>query len=469
MENNIQKEQFERFSADLPADVKKALWDLLQCPHFNRKLTPKDGKLSIEVDSGTACIRYLTLYDVSGVPEGADELTFESLIQRRGEYRLVGEAEDYFNEETKLFTIRFSRAEVDTQACRVQSILPNCNPWETLLSMAHQLMVKYSISESLFNHAERAMRPLLEELARLFTYLPQPEGCTGTTFTQLRKIIEGYGATELLPILDKLEQSAHPRQKDRYLRKLIVKLDTVRYEPLFRNIWDQLVETQRDYPTGTQILLEESERTNLHNRIQHMMEQLGYSGSYPDYYKNTSIKGLRLAESYGMDYFVMGEKNTVSHIHVNEVANEQVCLELICGTQLLKKDQHRGDYLTCTFNSKGRTFAKTILCEVNHLGIILPVADKLAQLQRLNKEERKLHSAEKPSSLSVFFACLILGGGGFAVLGTAAMLLIGAVTLLLTGDLHLLPEFPWLQMFAFAWLGYGGLMGIAMSLINRFK
>jgi hypothetical protein len=48
-------------------------------------------------------------------------------------------------------------------------------------------------------------------------------------------------------------------------------------------------------------------------------------------------------------------------------------------------------------------------------------------------------------------------------------LLIGAVTLLLTGDLHLLPEFPWLQMFAFAWLGYGGLMGIAMSLINRFK
>ena len=469
MEQDPKKVQFDRFSADLPEDVKKAVWDLLECPDFDRKLSPENGQLKVEIDSGTACIRVLTLYDVSGVPEGADELRFESLIKRRDEYRLVGEAEDYSAGETKLFTIRFSRAEVDTKVCRVRSPWPDCSPWETLVFTAFQLTEKYRISEALFNSGEMALLPLLEEMARLSHYADPEEPGSGAAYPQFRKLLEAYGGTELLPILEKLEQSDQFPKKGRCLQKLFAKLNTVRYEPLFRNIWDRIAASQQDYPTRAQILLAEDKLTDLRSRIHSLMKLYGYCGAYPDYYKNTSIKGIRLAESYGMDYFVVGEKNVISHIRVNEVFTDRMCLELICGTQVLKKNQERGDYLSCTFNSKGRTFAKAIFCEENQLGILLPIADKLARLQRLSREEKSLRNTEKSPSWLVFLFWLILGGGGFALLFIPLMMGFTAIVCLLAGDPVVLTDVPWLHSFLFCWLGYGGLMGLVMALINHFK
>lgn len=34
MEKDIRKEQFDRFSADLSDNVRKAIWDLLECQCF---------------------------------------------------------------------------------------------------------------------------------------------------------------------------------------------------------------------------------------------------------------------------------------------------------------------------------------------------------------------------------------------------------------------------------------------------
>ena len=360
MEQNLQKEQFDRFSADLPEDVRKAIWDLLQCPHFDRELCPEDGELKIGIDSGSACIRDLTLYDVSGVPEGAEALDFESLIKRRDEYRLVGDVWDHEADQNVTFTIRFSDARVDVQPCRVESSWPDCRPWEALVSTANQLMEKYSISETLFNSKEKALLPLLEELSRLAQYSDPEDGAGSPAYPQLRKVFEEHGAAELLPILDKLEKNDTFPKKGRYLGMLFAKLDAVRYEPLFRKIWNQLQESQQEYPTRGQLLLDEDRLTSLRDRTQAMMKLQGYYGAYPDFYKNTTLKGIRLAESYGMDYFVASEKNVVSYIHFNEVITDQVCLELICGTQILKKNQERGDYLSCMFNTRGKTFSKAI-------------------------------------------------------------------------------------------------------------
>lgn len=469
MEKDIRKEQFDRFSADLSDDVRKAIWDLIQCPHFDQELCPKDGVLKIEIDSGTACIRYLTLYNVSGVPVGADLLDFESLVKRRDEYRLVVDAWDDEADQNITFTIRFSHAQVDVQPCRVESSWPDCHPWETLVSTANQLMQKYSISETLFNSKERDLLPLLEELSRLSQYSDPEEGGVSPDYPQLRKILEEYDARELLPILEKLEKNDSFPKKGRYLGMLFARLDTVRYEPLFRKLWEQIQESQKDYPARALVLLGECELTNLRNRVEALMKCYGYSGTYPDFYKNASLKGIRLAESYGMDYFVMGEKNAISHIHVNEVMAGQLCLELICGTKLLKKNQERGDYLSCLFNTKGRTFAKTIFCEENQLSILLPIADKLAQLQRLNRNERTLRNTQKEPALLLFLFWLILGGGAFAVLFTLVTFLIELITLFIAGEVQALLVFPWLRLFLFCWLGFGGLMGIAMTMINKFR
>lgn len=121
------------------------------------------------------------------------------------------------------------------------------------------------------------------------------------------------------------------------------------------------------------------------------------------------------------------------------------------------------------FNTKGRTFAKAIFCEENQLGILLPIADKLTQLQRLTREERRLRTVQKESSLWLFFVWLIVGGGGFALLFIPAMMLFTAVGCLLDGEPVVLSDVPWLQVFLATWLGFGGLTGALMALINHLK
>lgn len=469
METNSKKTQFDRFSGDFSEDVRKALWDLLECQHFAQGVCMKDGNLRLDVSFGAACVRYLTLQDVSGVPEEADELSFESLIKRQWEYRLVGEAWNEETEELRPFTIRFLQASVETIACRADEDFCLNSPWGQLTCAATGIMEKYSISEELLNDGEKDLLPLLAELAKLAYTEELAAPWNGKDFPHLKARIIDSGYPELIPAVENVEKNFSNFGS---FQKLFAKLNQGKYEPLFRELWNRVLVTQQDYPTLAERKVSHIKLVEIRKQVTRIMEERGYSGTYPDFYKTGEVKGLRMVERQGVDYFVCGEKRAVFHIHCQELIGQRIQLMLYCGTQLLRKDQQPGDILSCMFDTRGRTFAKMLLCEVEEPGrleTVPPIADKLAQLKKLTREERKELHERKVSSLALFLGFLILGGFAFAVLCVQLFMGIDALSCWQAGEPVVLSATPWLQIFFATWLAFGSLTGALIALINFLK
>ena len=468
MESDAAREQFERFSRELSPEVKEAVWDLLEYGDYWDELFPEGDVLELEVPASGSCRRVLKLQGVSNVPEGADHLRFESLIKREDGYRLVGEFEDYSLDQTGVFTIRFTDVSLESTVFRADFVGLQTTPWEYLSYVACQILAKAEQSDALLCSKERELLPLLQELGRLVFYVDLPAG-EQMDFPRLKSCCREQGFPELLPLLDRLARKYASPGRARIGRQLLAKLNSGRYEPLFRSLWQQLEASQKDYPTEAQARFSPAKLSGLRRRIQNRMQLLGFEGTYPDYHKTGSIKGIRLAESYGLDYFVYAEKHAVSYIHCREVAAGGLCIELLCGTRLPRKNQDPGDVVSCLFNTRGRSFYRTVLCPSEELDIKLPVAAKLSQLQKLTREEKAQLSGTGEPLWLVFLLWLILGGGAFGLLFTLAMMLFDVLICLIDGTPVRIWEAPWLQIFLFTSVGFGTLMGAAMTLIGKLK
>jgi hypothetical protein len=64
---------------------------------------------------------------------------------------------------------------------------------------------------------------------------------------------------------------------------------------------------------------------------------------------------------------------------------------------------------------------------------------------------------------------LIFGGGSFALLFTPAMFGLDALFCFLGQEPVTFSLMPWLQIFLFCWLGFGGLVGGVVALFNHLK
>lgn len=469
MEIDPKKIQFDRFSADLPENVRKAIWDLMECQHYALGLCFENGQLRLNVNMGASCFRYLTLYDVSGVPDVADEMDFASLIKRGEEYQLVGEAWNEETEELSPFVIRFSHAKVESFPCRADEDCHLESPWWQLTLTATCIIEKYNISDELLNDGEKELLPLLAELAKLAYREELSAPWHGAGFPLLKAYVRDAGYPELLPAIEKVEKNF---SNCLYFNKLIAKLDQVKYEPLFRGIWNKIVATQQEYPTASEIEIPHIRLAEIRDRVTKMMEKLGYSGTYPDFYKTGAVKGIHVAKSHGLDRVICGKKQAAFHIHCKEITGKEMQLMLFCGTQLLRKNQEPGDFLSCMFDSRGRTYAQFLLCEVEEPGrleIVAPIADKLTQMKKLTREEREQIHDGKVSSLAWFFLCLILGGFCFAILCIPLMLGLDALVCWLAGKPVVLPDAPWLKIFFVTWLGFGSLSGALTAIVNYLK
>lgn len=181
-----------------------------------------------------------------------------------------------------------------------------------------------------------------------------------------------------------------------------------------------------------------------------------------------------------MTYWVGHEKNTVFHIHCAESAwNNELDITFLCGTALLRPGESAGDIYTCAFNAKGQRIFHTVnySCsyepesqeEPDDLALKTGIAAKRAQLRKLTKQERK--AAPQVNLLPLFLGILLFGGGFFATFMALGMAVICAIATWIFAGLSAIPEMlkelPWLQLFAFCWLSFGGVMGILTVLARR--
>ncbi len=255
-----------------------------------------------------------------------------------------------------------------------------------------------------------------------------------------------------------------------------------KYEPLWRELYNLLVKTQKEYSSKASVAFSEL-LDETRNNIQKLLESHGYSGTYPDFVKSGAIRGIRLADSYGMSYFTGTEKNVVYHIHCTEECfNKHLMIEFICGTKLLRKNDTAGDAYSCLFNAKGRSFFQTISyesdyinndgeLETNNLEQRVQIAVKKAELQKLTKEERKAIVGCDIPYLILFFLVFFVMGGLFGIFMTLGMALLAVLTCLIVRQPQAIPsifmDIPWWALFLLAWALFGGAMGVITILAKR--
>ena len=379
-------------------------------------------------------------------------------------------------------TVEFESVSAETEkreSIRANSFGQLTSPWQYLVNLAQSIKYKQLLSLDYLNESERAILPIINDL-----YAMQcAQTCTGyfvcegKEFEQLRSLIKEYGFVELLPLTDKIINSGYSDENaQKAANRLVAKLNLRRYEPLWRRIYDKIAASQSEYKSvgekavGADLLNETRETVS---RILHLR---GYVGEYPDFRKDGEMNGIHIAESYGMTYFAGREKNVGYCIHCEEEERYgEVVVKFLCGTAFLSKCGEVKDAFSCTFNSKGVTFFNNISYSFGEdqnaaLPQIVDIAVKKTELLKLTKEERKLVGGED-NLFGLFLFVFILMGGFFAVGMTLGMMLFSILLVLIVagpGDIPgLFTAVPWLQLGLFAWIGFGGLMGLFMVIAKK--
>lgn len=441
----------------------------------------------IRCEFSCAYTRRLILKNVSGLPcEKIMSLNFlegELKLADDGNYILSGESEIYGQEEPRPFALQFSGAAVEYRVFKAHCTSFADTPWEHLSSIAADIVDKFDVSSELLNPKETELLPLLVELNCLFReYLPDDFAFTG--FEQLKKRAQKHGFSKVVKTLQKAEQNLSEEMPTiSNTQKVINLLNRAEYEPMFREIYGLITDSQEDYANAVEALCDPDTVQNTRKKIQHLMEQHGFSGQYPDFYKNGAIKGVKLTNAYGEPYFVGWEKNVVGRIQcVEECFNGHLRIQFVCGTALLKKNETCEDIFACCFNNKGRRYMRSFDCAIGYtdengeiqsddLELCVSIAVKKSFLEKLTKQEKEVYNGYNGGLGCAFWFILVFGGGAFSLLLNVGLAILGAVILLIGGQPSAIPEmfteFPWGWMIAFAWLGFGLPMAVFNIISHR--
>lgn len=451
---------------DFPQRTAKALELLIEFDWYEVCLTARGADVCAVLDDCGRVRCTVILRDAGPFPW--EKLScYDRELTRDGDgYQMTGEYFDPKTEQTGKLELHFRDAEVELEVFQAESI--EDKPWELLARLAEHILFKAEFGDDLLNGQEHALMPLLRELDEFGMNGYGTSRFDG--FRELRNRIERYGFRELEKPLAKLEAVYGTKKWPGRINFLRAVLNRGKYEPLWREIYQAITESQAEYPRQAEA---HPDLVAVRRRIEWKMHQQGYCGKYPDFYREGQVRGLRMVEFYDQSWLIGNEKRAVFHIHCDETAFfDELCIRVRCGTELLKRGQKPSDIHHCRFDNKGRTIFRTIYynsSEEASLEQMLTVAMKRAELRKLDKAERKIDG--DTGVLGVALVWLILGGGMFALMGMAALAILGTAVLWATegcaSAMELMGSLPWGWLTAIAWLGFGGGMAIVTALAKR--
>ncbi len=482
-----EKQQFYEIAANLSDDTRAALWKLAQGVNWPT-VTRHGTDLEIFVDGTEAYRRRLLLKNVNGIPEGEEEDCFAaielSLSLEGALYCLSGEMFDAMTDDYRVYRFTFEDAETVTEVYNaINSICLWDHPWNFLVTAASGIVAKAYLPGAHCNNQELAMLPLLTEIAVLDDWDELPEDFP-FTFPALKALARKHHCHALATSFEALSQKA--ADSDDYtaqVQKIIEKLCDQSVEPLWREIFDQICQSQESYPNKADQCCPSTVLHATREAICNHMAQYGFSGEYPNFQKVGPLQGVHLEGSYNTAYVLGPKAHMVSRIHcIETVIDRELTVQFLCGTALLNDGEPLPDIYSCLFNAGGRrlfhhTEYSTLLYEPNFeytpqdLSLCVAVAAKKSQLQRLTKDEQHSYSGMREASLRTFLMFLLVIGGVFGLAMTAVFALITmGVTWIVSGSSAIpavLSQLPWLPILLFCWLAYGGTMGVITLLANR--
>ncbi len=436
-----------------------------------------DNKTTIVFTESTNYIGKLVLHTVDGeIPRGFDLFRFGdgNISKEDGCYRLEFTAERYEQEEDgKSFALCFDSVDTVIELYRADQWTDAKKPWEMLADMATSIINKRSVCNECLNKKERSLLPLLDELASL-RYWRSQEDVKRHGFAELNKLIVKNGQNGLLKYTKAVTEAKNERKKDKKLNKLLNKLNEAVYEPLWREIFDLIADSQEGY-TNKSLCCNQDKLKDIRAKIEDKLHILGYEGAYPSFIKNGSTKGIRLTESYGQIYFRLKKKNALCVIHcIETVFENHITLRFLCGTAYLKENETVKDIYSFAFDAKGRRIFKTLYFSdelLDNAEQYVEIAAKKAEGKKLNKAKMELMGKEG-FSIKSFLYLTVFSGGLFTVLMMLFILAFSCIVTTVIAGLNAIPdmlaEMPWLFLSLTCFFGFG-ITIIIFGLFMHFK
>lgn len=443
-------------------------------------------KISFSYSFGTNITLVLT--DSSGAPIGDyDGYNFspDSLEKHGDNYILNGETfncdSDSGEEACEKFEITFTDAKAEISLYNASERVFFETPWNYLHLISQAIGDRANFSESIINEKEKALLPLLNEINKLSSYIYYDDETPTPDFSNLKSFAQKYDYSELVTLIEELENNYGGKKHNKCLKRLINALNLQKYEPLWREIYALIKDTQSDYPSEFADSCPPDMLNSIRDEIESKLHENGYNGLYPDFVKTGKLNGIHMVQSYDVDYIVGFEKNAANHIHCNELYSENgVKIEFMCGFERLN-DNEPSDVYSCAFNCNGKRLFKHFSCDIDKNADIneqrqtvdkfTKIAIKKAELKRLTKAERQAANIYAYSDLSVFLSAFIIMGGLFGIFMTLGFMLIEVAVTAMVGLANQIPELlmttPWCLIFAACWVMFGGAMGVVQLIAKR--
>ena len=242
------------------------LSELFEYTDVYHRITTQDNNAVITIDSCAGYDHIITLINATGIPESEyDYIYFKecTYINELNKYHLTGETARFTDDTEEVFEIEFDDAIADVKVYKAQALIFSDTPWQHLQDIAITIFNKYSLSADCLNTKEQECFPIILELCKLSYRIVLPKEYDTPYFPELKKYITKYNYPKLLALTEKLETHYYDDKKSNKLaHKLLAKLNSQRYEPMWRELHDILEASQSEYPTNLSVLYprEESER-----------------------------------------------------------------------------------------------------------------------------------------------------------------------------------------------------------------
>lgn len=432
----------------------------------------KDNWYIIRVGISEAFDAFLMLENATGLPKEANLYTFFEKIEKQGnEYVLFGNAYDeldFYDSQTPIpFEIRFTNADFKAKVYKTGHIEGFPIDWCVLCEIAFEIVEKYLFSKELLNEEEMNYLPLFIELANLLSYSDYKNDAKVSEYTILKQFFSKYGFEKPLKRLVKIENEGKNEKLSKLKERFLEELDFKKYEPLFREFFEIVSNTQNGYKIRIECNCPFEKLVDTRKQIDLLIKAKGYEGEYPFYYKKgkaNSIK-IKVRKYYPKKTFVFANSDLMHYIYCREntYTNDSLYIDFCCGCEAINDSEQKPDLISFMFNSNGKPYIEIVDYSQNYYGedgeLIsddleqrINISCKLAELIKLSKSERNEYKtnyslkavlAMLPMSiaLSLFIALIILPA--FMLLGVLLCLIFG-----LSSEIpSMFRDIPWLRLY----------------------
>lgn len=325
------------------------------------------------------------------------------LIEKNGSYML--EIANYITDE--YYTVKFDNISVLLKAYSAES--DNAfwffvsTPWDYVISLANSINAHFC-----YNVATQSEKEIFGLVKHLIgeKYLD-----ADTVPSELYHLIEKHNLKKSIPAPYDLTNPYLCQKK---------------YEPFWRDILNLISESQKDLPSYFEETVSKADFEKHKNMITAELESYGYSGTYPDFYKENSIIKPTLLKTYNLSYVIAFEKYVQHHIRCYSFSDNGVIhTTFFVGTVFQKKANVRSDIYSTMFDCNGKAVF-SILSTVNAGAMsegtyelrtknAIKAAVKKAELKKLDKEEYNFKSVfeRKPvlNFRGIIFAFILFSFG----------------------------------------------------------